>query len=73
METDEIKKTRKRDMFVPIIITQAICITLLLLTVLAVKFFFEGTYKEVKEWYGENVLIDTDINEVLSEGGENEV
>lgn len=53
-----------------IIITQAIVTAVILLTVLTVKYFFKGTYGNLKEWYIVNICAETDVNEVMEAGGE---
>lgn len=54
-----------------IIITQAICIALILIAVLITKYFFKDTYNELKIFYEQQICADTDINEVIGE--ENEI
>lgn len=73
MENDEILTPKKRDCFAYIIITQSICVVLILLTVLVVKYFFKGTYNQVKEWYSQNICVDTDIEQVISDGETDEI
>lgn len=73
MENDEILTPKKRDCFPHIIITQSICVVIILLTVLVVKYFFKGTYNQVKEWYSQNICVDTDINQVISDGETDEI
>lgn len=53
--------------FSQVIITECICVALLIVSVFVCKYFFENTYSKVKTWYIENVCVDTDINEVLSD------
>lgn len=73
MENDEILTPKKRDCFASIIITQSICVVLILLTVLVVKYFFKGTYNQAKEWYSQNICVDTDIEQVISDGETDEI
>lgn len=73
METEEIIKPPKKEVFSYIVITQCICVVLILLTVITVKYFFRSAYKNIDEWYKNNICIDTDINLVLSEGENNEI
>ena len=70
MEEIEIKKHKKKDMFLNIIIVQCIAVFLIAIAVLTAKFFFKGTYKEISEWYKDNILIDTDIKQVTDIGGD---
>ncbi len=46
-------------------ITQAICISLILLSLIAIKYLFKPTYKELEKWYRNNMLSDTAVSEVL--------
>lgn len=55
-----------------IIITQVIVTAVILLTVLIVKYFFRGTYQDLKEWYTANICAETDVNEVMETGGESD-
>lgn len=62
--------SNSKNYFSIIIITQCICIAIILLSVFAVKYFFRGTYKQLKEWYNQKICVDTDINEVLKSDGD---
>ena len=53
-----------------IVITEIICITLLLLTVFTTKTFFKDTFRELQEYYFRTLNLDTDIYEVLGENDE---
>lgn len=53
--------------FLGIIITEAVVTAVILLSVIAVKYFFKGTYPSLKEWYNTNICAETDINEVLDD------
>ena len=57
----------KADNLTKLIITQAICVLIIISSVIAVKYFFGGTYKKLLSWYKENICVTTDINEVLSD------
>lgn len=63
MKKDELPK--KGGNFINIIITQAICVALVIGVVFIFKYFFKNDYKEIKGWYNKEVATDTDINEVL--------
>ncbi len=58
---NESKSVERKNMYVPIFITQAVCIAVILITVLVIKLFFDNTYKEVKKWHDENLLEETTI------------
>lgn len=70
METQENTLKEPRGRFTEIVITQCICVAIILISLLVTKYFFKGTYAEIKEWYNENICIGTDINEVLESDGE---
>ncbi len=53
--------------FFGIIITEAVVTLIIILSVLAVKYFLKGTYLSLKEWYCVNICAETDINEVLDD------
>lgn len=57
----------KTDNLARLIIAQAVCILIILSSVLVIKYFFKGTYKQLTKWYIDNVCVDTDINEVLED------
>ena len=58
-----------------IIISEAAVVLLILLSVLTVKYFFKGTYSELKKWYSTNICAETEISTVIetSGGGVDEV
>ncbi len=59
----EIIEIVPKNMFVPICITQAVCIAVILIAVLIIKFFFDGSYTKLQNWCGHNVLEQTVIIE----------
>jgi hypothetical protein len=64
METDEAK--RFSNCFINIIITQALCVLIILLAVLLLKYFFKPEFSKLKGWYQKNICNDTYVEEVLS-------
>ena len=66
-EQTEIIEIEPKNMFVPICITQAICIATILITVLIIKFFFDEGYQKLQKWCAENVLDKTKISVVFDE------
>lgn len=64
---EEPKNSKPKGGFFGIIITQITVTLIILLSVLAVKYFFKSTYKELKVWYDTNICAETDINEVLDD------
>lgn len=73
METPENTIPEKTNKWLHIIITQFICVAIILSTILITKFFFKDTYTELKEWYKTNICNDTDINEILQDGDIDEI
>ena len=65
-QTAEFEKNTK-SMFIPICITQTVCITVILIGVLIIKMFFESSYKKIEKWYTENILDQTTITAVFEE------
>ncbi len=47
------------------LIVQGACVLLMLLSVLALKYFYKAEFKEVQKFYNDYIAVDTDINEVL--------
>lgn len=57
----------KTDNLARLIIAQTVCVLFIIFSVLVIKYFFKGTYKQLARWYNENICVDTDINEVLGD------
>lgn len=55
----------KNDNIYKLIIAETVCVAIMLLSIITVKYFFKSTYKSLYNWYCLNVLVDTDIEEVL--------
>lgn len=70
MEEEKVENTKPKKTTSPIsqiITTQIVWGLIIILSVLTVKYFFKGTYKELKEWYKNNAATDTHISEVLED------
>lgn len=63
----EIIEIKPKNMFVPICITQAVCVAVILIAVLIIKFFFEGSYTKLQNWCTGNFLEETTISDVFDE------
>lgn len=63
----EIIEIKQKNMYIPICITQAVCVAVILIAVLIIKFFFEGSYQKVQKWCADNVLAETNISQVFEE------
>lgn len=70
MDNGEILNEKKTEPFYGIIIVQCICVAVILLSVVTVKFFFKPTYQKVQKWYKENITVDTDIKQVIEASGD---
>lgn len=70
MENTETKSKKYKDRFIDIVITQLVTVALILISVLVIKYFFKTTYTELKDWYKDNICVDTDIDEVLKADGD---
>lgn len=67
-ENKVIKKAHK-NMYMPICITQAITVAVILIAVLIIKFFFDGCYSKMQKWYIKNILDETKVTQIFD--GEN--
>lgn len=63
-----------------IVIMQFIICAVIIFAALVIKMFFGGYFNEIKNWYNENVNIETDINQVIKsksdekeKSGENDI
>lgn len=72
-EQTETIETKPKNTFVPICITQAVCITALLIAVIIIKFFFNNSFVKLQKWYGENILDEINISEVFEEEASDEI
>lgn len=66
-ESENLKA--KGGSFLGIIITEAVVTAVILLSVIAVKYFFKGTYPSLKEWYNTNICAETNVGEVIETAG----
>lgn len=72
-EETDIVETKPKNMFVPICITQSVCVAVILIAVLIIKFFFSGSYAKIKDWCHNNFLEETKITAVFDEEQGSEV
>lgn len=73
MNENEANIHEKSSKWIYITVTQLVCVAIILLSVLVTKFFFKDTYSELLKWYNTNIQNETDIAEVLKDGGANEI
>lgn len=53
------------DCFLKALIVEGVAVLIIILTALVLRFCFVPTFEKVSDWYLQNVLVDTDINEVI--------
>ena len=61
----------QKNYYIPIIITQSICVILIALCLVCIKYFFKDIYKETKKFYINELCSQTDIKEVIEDSGVN--
>ncbi len=69
MDEKDILNPEKGGAFFGIIITEAILVLIILITLFTAKYFFKGTFEKIKDWYEINICADTDTNEVIYTAG----
>ena len=53
--------------FFAVAVCECVFVSVLLLSVFSVKFFYPKTYKKAKNWYKENITVDMNISEFIKE------
>lgn len=56
---------KRPNMYINIVITQFICVVLVLISILVLKYYNKTAYKKVKAWYTEEITATTSVSEVL--------
>ena len=51
--------------YLNVIITQALCMLVVLLSVITIKYLFKSEFKTLQKWYAEEFCNDTLIEEVI--------
>ncbi len=54
-----------KGMYINIIIAEAVCMIIVLLSVLVIKYFFKTEFKNLKKWYTAEITADTTVQEVI--------
>ena len=70
---NEVIENKPKNIFVHICITQTICIVVILITVLIIKYFFSGSYDKLQKWYSKNILDETNVSEIFDGESDNEI
>ena len=55
------------DWFYKVLIIQTICVLIILSAVVVMKYFFQGQFSKIAEFYNQNIMADTYIAEVLED------
>ncbi len=69
-ETIEISP---KNMFVSICIVQAVCVAVILIAVIIIKFFFDDGYKKIEKWCQNNLFEQTKITANFDEETSSEI
>lgn len=64
-EKTDVFKKEYSSKFIEICIVQTICVAVLLIGVLIIKFFFGKSYAKFYKWYEVNILDETVISEIF--------
>ncbi len=72
MENQNETSVTQNNKWLGIVITQVVCVSIILLSLILMKYFWHDTFDSVKKWYEINICNDTDVNEVLQSGGDND-
>lgn len=64
VEAEEINVEGKRCKYGEIVIAQVVCVLIILIALLAVKYFFADTFSALRVFYEENICDETDVGEV---------
>lgn len=70
MEEVEINGNVKKSKYADIVTAQLICVLIIILGLLTVKYFFPDTFTEIKEFYTERICDETSIDEVIKKDGD---
>ena len=67
-QPNEIKPECKTggNYFFKICVVEALAVIFVILCVLVIKIFFKPQFEDLKKWYSQNLLTDTDTSEVLN-------
>jgi len=51
--------------FYKVVIVQSVCVLVILLSIVIIKYFFKDTFAKIERFYIDNITDDTKISEVL--------
>ncbi len=66
-KTAESKPSKAKDILLAVIITEAVCVVIILLGLLFLKYFSAGSFNRLEEFYSEHFLTETSLSEVIKE------
>ncbi len=70
---NEVIEIKQKNMYVPICITQLICVLAILIAIIITKYFFGNTFNQFKNWCNNNLLEQTRVISDFDEGQSSEV
>lgn len=74
MESEtEVIEIVPKNMYVSICITQAICVAVILIAVIIIKFFFSSSFSRLERWCEENIFEQTKITANFDEEKSSEI
>lgn len=72
-EKEAITEIKPKNTFVAVLITQSICVLIIIASVLVTKFFFKTQYKKLAGWYEKNAAVGVSAEEVLKQANRDEI
>lgn len=66
-KTTNQELTPPKDILLAVIITEVLCVAVILLTVVFMKYFWKDGFDEAKDFYSEHFLTETTLSEVIKE------
>ncbi len=67
---NKANEIKPKNTYMQICMTQAVCIAVILIAVLIIKFFFKSGYEKAQKWYSKYILDETTVSEIFD--GEND-
>lgn len=62
-----------KNMYVPICMVQAVCISVILIAIIIIKFVCDSGFDTLKNWCVENIFEKTEITANFEEGSDSEI
>ena len=64
---EEKQNTPKKDILLAVIITEVICMAIILAVILLMKYFSANDFSSVRDFYSEHFLTETTVSDVIKE------